>query len=168
MRKNVTMLAFSWMLLWLGSPSLAHAEQTKARVRTETPVQTAPPAERPYGHRSVPQQPSGTRRGQRAPAPCHAYTELRIAPLFGGIAWVYDGDVLVGSIESVPGAIFLPEGRPYGVVVTRGDQIVWQGHVMATPGIVALSWDRDAMPVVDRVPPPPACRAYPPELDRPL
>lgn len=105
--------------------------------------------------------------GQFAP-----YTELRIAPAYGGIAWVYDGDTLVGSIEGRPGAVFVPEGRAYGVVMTRGGRTVWQGQVMATPGLVALSLDRSGAPVVERAPPPPSQRAYRydrgPALEQPL
>jgi hypothetical protein len=136
------------------------------------PVQVAPPAERPYGRTSRPRlqlPPAPTPRryvGQAAP-----YTELRIAPAYGGIAWIYDGNTLVGSIEGRPGTLFVPGGRAYGVVMTRGDRPVWQGQVQATPGVVALSLDRYGAPIVERVPPPPSQHVYAPpsfELDRPF
>ncbi|MDI1443393.1 DUF4476 domain-containing protein [Polyangium sp. 6x1] len=147
--------------------------QMGAPVQMQSPVQTAPPAVRPYGPRSVPRPP------QYGPAPTPrryanqypGYTELRVAPAYGGIAWIYDGSTLVGSIEGSPGVMFVPEGRAYGVVMTRGDRRVWQGQVQATPGVVALSLDRHGSPIVERVPPPPSHDAYAPpsfELERPL
>jgi hypothetical protein len=93
------------------------------------------------------------------------YTELRIAPAYGGMAWVYDGASLVGYVQPGIGTLYLPEGRAYGVVVMRGDRMVWQGHVMATPGTVGLSWDRYGAPVVERVPPPPSAEC--PSWERP-
>lgn len=146
--------------------------QWQPPVQVQSPVQTAPPAVRPYGPRSVPRPqygPSPTPRRYAHASP--GYTELRIAPAFGGIAWIYDGDTLVGSIEGRPGVMFVPEGRAYGVVMTRGDRRVWQGQVQATPGVVALSLDRYGAPIVERVPPPPSHGAYPPpsfELEQPL
>ncbi|TKD01333.1 DUF4476 domain-containing protein [Polyangium fumosum] len=146
--------------------------QWQPPVQVQPPVQTAPPAVRPYGPRSVPRPqygpvPTPRRYGYASPG----YTELRIAPAFGGMAWIYDGDTLVGSIEGRPGVLFVPEGRAYGVVMTRGDRRVWQGHVQATPGVVALSLDRYGAPLVERIPPPPSHGGYPPpafELEQPL
>ncbi|MDI3289143.1 DUF4476 domain-containing protein [Polyangium sp. 15x6] len=195
MKKYATILAFCAPLLgpvmearadvgidasldasFLGKVQMRTPAQMRAQWQTPVQmppqVQTAPPAERPYGHRSIP-------RPQYGPAPTPrrytnvypGYTELRIAPAYGGIAWIYDGDTVVGSIEGRPGVMFVPEGRAYGVVMTRGGRRVWQGHVQATPGVVALSLDRHGSPIVERVPPPPSHGAYPPpafELERPL
>ncbi|MDI1483356.1 DUF4476 domain-containing protein [Polyangium sp. y55x31] len=146
--------------------------QWQAPVQLPPQVQTAPPAERPYGYRSVPRPQYGSAPTPRRYTNAYpGYTELRVAPVYGGIAWIYDGDTLVGSIEGRPGVMFVPEGRAYGVVMTRGGRMVWQGHVQATPGVVALSLDRYGSPIVERVPPPPSHGAYPPpafELERPL
>lgn len=134
-------------------------DNTKAQL-AQGPVQTAPPAERPYGQHSTPRNPQTapppSYYGERSGRPYGSYyTELRIAPLYGGSTFVYDGQALVGSIQGGAGTVYVPEGRVYGVVVTRGDQVVWQGQIMATPGTVALSFDQQGTPVVERVPPPP-------------
>lgn len=151
-------------------------QQWGTPVQMSPQVQTAPPAERPYGYDSRPRvqfpsqyAPAPTPRrytGQYAP-----YTELRVAPVYGGIAWIYDGNTLVGSFEGQPGTLFVPGGRVYGVVMTRGGRTVWQGQVQATPGVVALSLDRAGAPIVERTPPPPSHAQYAPpafELEQPF
>jgi hypothetical protein len=132
-------------------------------VQSSPPVQVAPPAERPYGRRQAPRaipQYQGQDR-QRYGQPQSTYTEWRIAPLRGGTVWIYDDEVLIGSIEAGAGTLFVPQGKPYGVVMTRGNRVVWQGHILATPGIIGLSWDRYGQPVVERMPPPPTGRTRP-------
>ncbi len=184
MKKYATILAFLVPLLGpamearaeavVGVETSFDASFTLAQMRPpiQPPVQTAPPAERPYGRRSTPRLPYGVGAPptQGRYATYAGYTELRIVPAYGGIAWVYDGETLVGSIEARPGALFVPEGRAYGVVMTRGDRTVWQGQVLATPGVVAVSLDRFGAPIVERMPPPPSRSApsYAPDFERPF
>jgi hypothetical protein len=134
----------------------ARADANKPVQYSGPPVQTAPPAPRPYGRPApppLPPPPPG--RYAEPPTPgARRLTRIAITPAYGGTAWIYDDDLLVGTLDR-PGWVFLPEGRAYRVVITRGDSTVWQGHVLATPGTVDLSWDRWGNPVVERTPPPP-------------
>src|SRR5689334_25253462 len=100
MKKMATILAFVGPLAGIVAPASAD-EQLAQR---SPPVQVAPPVERPYGSPSSPPSPVpyDAYRGQYqpyrgAPSTClyETYTELRIAPAYGGIAWVYDGATLV-------------------------------------------------------------------------
>jgi hypothetical protein len=67
------------------------------------------------------------------------YTELRVAPPPAGRVYVYDGHRLVGRFDS-PGEMTVPTGRPYHVVVMRGDTQVWNGDVTAMGTPLDLDW----------------------------
>jgi hypothetical protein len=117
-------------------------------------VQSAPPAQRPY----VTYSPQSQTRGgyvRRIPRPSlRAYTELRLAQFRGGRLFVYDGAQLVGSFDQAANLRVI-EGRAYGIVVTRGGRVMWQGQVLATPGQVLVHLDRNGRPNLERRPPPP-------------
>jgi len=114
-------------------------------------VQTAPPAERPYGTYSVPRDSYG----RRIPRPTlRSYTELRLAQFRDGRVFVYDRDQLIGSFDRAANLRVI-EGRAYGIVVTRGGRVMWQGQVLATPGSVLVHLNRNGTPVIERRPAPP-------------
>jgi len=170
MKKLATILAFLCPFGAGVAAARADVPGSSSLLAQGPPVQVAPPAQRPYGTTyGRPTDPALPPRPLVLPpqapvCPPSPYSELRIAPAYGGTAWLYDGTTLVGRVDPGYGSVYLPVSRAYGVVVTRGDQIVWQGHVMATPGTVNLAWDRYGSPVVDRAPPPPqalgACAPY--------
>lgn len=83
-------------------------------------------------------------------------TSIRVTPPAFGMAFLFDGGVPVGALESA-GAWTVPSGRTYTVTVMQGPLRIWSGAVAAAGGVVDLAF----APLPAAAPPPPPVVAGP-------